>query len=269
MSAQAQGRDVIVIGGSAGAVEATRAIVRGLPADLPAAVAAVVQIWAGIGAVRLRRLTWHEFVAMGGGALLVVGLFLPWYHAEERATVGALATRGVNLTFLHAMWTDEQRVIFAPPFGPRSTFWSEMRPMDDWIGRVDFLDRACGLVVEVDHDGFPLRIDRAVCEPKPVQQPGPPIWVGSHGGPRATARIGAADRGGQASHRATAAATAQTKAIEDHSHAHPCRGRHSPLRPGTQDRPILPTSRARPPRGGTCGGGSRSSPGRRSRRPPR
>jgi len=39
--------------------------------------------------VDLRRLTWHEFVAIGGGALLVVGLFLPWYHAEnERATVG-------------------------------------------------------------------------------------------------------------------------------------------------------------------------------------
>ena len=36
----------------------------------------------------LRRLTWHEFVAIGGGALLVVGLFLPWYHAEnERASI--------------------------------------------------------------------------------------------------------------------------------------------------------------------------------------
>ena len=36
----------------------------------------------------LRRLTWHEFVAIGGGALLIVGLFLPWYHAENgRATI--------------------------------------------------------------------------------------------------------------------------------------------------------------------------------------
>lgn len=31
----------------------------------------------------LRRLTWHEFVAIGGGTLLVVGLFLPWYNAEN------------------------------------------------------------------------------------------------------------------------------------------------------------------------------------------
>lgn len=38
----------------------------------------------------LRRLTWHEFVAIGGGALLVFGLFLPWYNAEnERATIGS------------------------------------------------------------------------------------------------------------------------------------------------------------------------------------
>jgi hypothetical protein len=45
--------------------------------------------------VDLRRLTWHEFVAMAGGALLAVGLFLPWYHAENhRATVGAMTGPG-------------------------------------------------------------------------------------------------------------------------------------------------------------------------------
>ena len=31
-----------------------------------------------------RRLTWHEFVAMAGGALLAIGLFLPWYHADNK-----------------------------------------------------------------------------------------------------------------------------------------------------------------------------------------
>ena len=35
------------------------------------------------------KLTWHEFLAMAGGALLAVSLFLPWYHGENaRATVG-------------------------------------------------------------------------------------------------------------------------------------------------------------------------------------
>ena len=61
-----------------------------------------------------------------------------WQVAPEfmHGTLGALAVRGADFTFLHAMWTDEVRVIFAPPFGPRSTFWSQMKPMDDWIGRV-------------------------------------------------------------------------------------------------------------------------------------
>jgi hypothetical protein len=30
-----------------------------------------------------RRLTWHEFVAMAGGVLLAIGLFLPWYSLEN------------------------------------------------------------------------------------------------------------------------------------------------------------------------------------------
>jgi two-component system chemotaxis response regulator CheB len=38
-------RDVIVIGASAGGIEALRKIVRGLPADLPAAVIVAVHIW--------------------------------------------------------------------------------------------------------------------------------------------------------------------------------------------------------------------------------
>ncbi|MER6984594.1 DNA-binding protein, partial [Streptomyces carpinensis] len=52
------------------------------------------------------------------------------------ATVGAQATRGVNLTVLHALWTDETRVYFPPPFGPRAPWWWAMRPLAEWIGRV-------------------------------------------------------------------------------------------------------------------------------------
>jgi hypothetical protein len=66
-----------------------------------------------------------------------------WQVAPDymHATVGALATRGVNLTFLHAMYTDETSVTFAPPFGPRSTFWEDMPAVDAWIGRVMELGR--------------------------------------------------------------------------------------------------------------------------------
>ncbi|HEV2812351.1 MAG TPA: hypothetical protein VGW10_03775 [Solirubrobacteraceae bacterium] len=36
-----------------------------------------------------KSLTWHEFVAMAGGAVLALSLFLPWYHGDNnRATVG-------------------------------------------------------------------------------------------------------------------------------------------------------------------------------------
>ena len=36
------------------------------------------------------KLTWHEFAAMGGGLLLVISLFLPWYSVENRrATIGS------------------------------------------------------------------------------------------------------------------------------------------------------------------------------------
>ncbi|WP_405608083.1 glycosylhydrolase-like jelly roll fold domain-containing protein [Streptomyces sp. NBC_00076] len=52
------------------------------------------------------------------------------------ATVGAQAARGVNLTVLHALWTDEAVVYFPPPFGPRAPWWWSMRPLAEWIGRV-------------------------------------------------------------------------------------------------------------------------------------
>lgn len=61
-----------------------------------------------------------------------------WQVAPDfvRALVGANAARGVNLTVLHALWTDEQRVFFPPPFGPRAPWWWAMEPIADWIGRV-------------------------------------------------------------------------------------------------------------------------------------
>ncbi|WNE94301.1 DNA-binding protein [Streptomyces luomodiensis] len=56
--------------------------------------------------------------------------------AFAHALLGAAAARGVNLTVLHALWTDETRVFFPPPFGPRAPWWWAMRPLADWTGRV-------------------------------------------------------------------------------------------------------------------------------------
>jgi hypothetical protein len=66
-----------------------------------------------------------------------------WDVAPEfmHATIGGLATRGINSFALHALWTDEQQVFFAPPFGPASTFWDAMGDVDAWIGRVSEMAR--------------------------------------------------------------------------------------------------------------------------------
>ncbi|RFC70903.1 glycosyl hydrolase [Streptomyces sp. AcE210] len=66
-----------------------------------------------------------------------------WQIAPDfmRALVGAYATRGINLAVLHALWTDETHVFFAPPFGPRNPWWWSMPPVSAWIGRVMELAR--------------------------------------------------------------------------------------------------------------------------------
>ncbi|GGO72149.1 glycosylhydrolase-like jelly roll fold domain-containing protein [Nocardioides deserti] len=66
-----------------------------------------------------------------------------------RATIGALATRGINHFSLHAMWTDEQQIYFAPPFGPASTYWDAMGDVDAWIGRVSEIGRGESLAETV------------------------------------------------------------------------------------------------------------------------
>ncbi|WP_327365579.1 glycosylhydrolase-like jelly roll fold domain-containing protein [Streptomyces sp. NBC_01217] len=66
-----------------------------------------------------------------------------WQVAPDfmRALLGAYATRGINLTVLHALWTDETKVFFPPPFGPRAPWWWAMGPVSAWIGRVMELAR--------------------------------------------------------------------------------------------------------------------------------
>ena len=74
-----------------------------------------------------------------------------WDVAPEfmHATIGGLATRGINSFALHALWTDEQQVFFAPPFGPASTFWDAMGDVDAWIGRVSEMARGESLAQTV------------------------------------------------------------------------------------------------------------------------
>ena len=61
-----------------------------------------------------------------------------WHVSPEfsRALLGAFAARGINLTVLHAMWTDESNVVYPPPFGSGNLWWRTAKPLTDWIGRV-------------------------------------------------------------------------------------------------------------------------------------
>jgi len=90
---------------------------------------------------------------LGGGDRALSEVFgnSGWDVAPEfmHATIGALATRGINSFALHALWTDEQQVFFAPPFGPASTFWDAMGDVDAWIGRVSEMARGTSLAQTV------------------------------------------------------------------------------------------------------------------------
>ena len=81
---------------------------------------------------------WRRPRAVGGRSATPAGM---WHRQFMHATIGGLATRGINSFALHALWTDEQQVFFAPPFGPASTFWDAMGDVDAWIGRVSEMAR--------------------------------------------------------------------------------------------------------------------------------
>ena len=50
---------------------------------------------------------------------------------------GNLALRGINLTVLHAFWSDPSDVVYPPAFDPSNPWWEPaMAPLQTWTGRV-------------------------------------------------------------------------------------------------------------------------------------
>ncbi|SEG75746.1 alpha-L-rhamnosidase [Actinacidiphila yanglinensis] len=56
--------------------------------------------------------------------------------AFTREVIGAFVVRGINKVLLHARFSDEGDIIFAPPFQPVNPWWDLSVPLNEWIGRL-------------------------------------------------------------------------------------------------------------------------------------
>ncbi|RII17804.1 Glycosyl hydrolases family 2, sugar binding domain [Streptomyces sp. YIM 130001] len=56
--------------------------------------------------------------------------------ALTREVIGAFAVRGVNQALLHASFSDEEEIVYPPPFQQVNPWWDASGPLNDWIGRL-------------------------------------------------------------------------------------------------------------------------------------
>ncbi|WP_329066764.1 glycosylhydrolase-like jelly roll fold domain-containing protein [Streptomyces sp. NBC_01429] len=56
--------------------------------------------------------------------------------ALTREVIGAFVVRGVNKVLLHARFSDQNDIVFPPPFQPANPWWDLSRPLNEWIGRL-------------------------------------------------------------------------------------------------------------------------------------
>ena len=104
----------------------------------------------------------------------------PAVLAKAAVTVDHLS--GGRLEFgLGAGWAENEHAMLGLPFGTRGD-------------RADWLEEACQVILSLwteprtSFDGTHYQLANAVAEPKPAQQPHPPIWIGGSGRQR-TLRI--------------------------------------------------------------------------------
>jgi F420-dependent oxidoreductase-like protein len=104
----------------------------------------------------------------------------PAVLAKAAVTVDHLSAGRLEFG-LGAGWAENEHTMLGLPFGTRSD-------------RADWLEEACELIMSLwtqqrtSFDGKHYKLTGAIAEPKPVQQPHPPIWIGGSGRQR-TLRI--------------------------------------------------------------------------------
>lgn len=106
----------------------------------------------------------------------------PSLLAKMAATIDTLSQGRLELG-LGAGWKEEEARAYGIP-------WDGVK------GRLDRLEEACQVILalwtqdEATFSGRYFRLERAICNPPPVQRPHPPLWIGG-GGEKRTLRIAA------------------------------------------------------------------------------
>lgn len=136
----------------------------------------------------MEQLTLMAFVAAATEKLRIVSSVMiaphrnPILTAKSLATTDVLSEGRVTVGIGVGWMAEEFAALDAPDFKARGKstdefveIWKKL-----WTG------------VPVSHDGVHYSFDEVICEPRPIQRPHPPIWIGGHSGPalRRVAKLG-------------------------------------------------------------------------------
>jgi F420-dependent oxidoreductase-like protein len=144
----------------------------GSPPDLP-----ILEAWTLLGAMAEATNRVHV------GTLVTANLYRnPGMLAKMAATVDHISGGRLEMA-IGTGWAEREFTSLGMPFAETPE-------------RIDRMDEACSILrllwtqARSDFDGRFYSLVDAICEPKPVQQPHPPIWIGGRG-PKRTLRVAA------------------------------------------------------------------------------
>lgn len=106
----------------------------------------------------------------------------PVFNAKALASIDALSNGRVTVGIGVGWLAEEFKALQTAPFEDRGAVTDEyidiFRKL--WTGE------------PVTYEGRFYRFDEVICHPRPIQRPGPPVWIGGHSGPalRRVARLG-------------------------------------------------------------------------------
>jgi F420-dependent oxidoreductase-like protein len=155
---------------------------------------------------------WHDdhLLSLAGGNPPDLPIFEAWTllgakaEATRRVRIGVLVTGNLyrNPGMLAKMATTVDHLSGGRLEMAMGTGWAELEltslgmPFAGLPDRIEMLGEACEVLKLLwtqrrsDYDGTCYRLVDAISEPKPVQKPHPPIWVGGRG-PKRTLRVAA------------------------------------------------------------------------------